>query len=78
LIDFGMLVLEKIFKNFSVFLLVYYYLLLEKGYPLHLNKLESPPSKDDLCQVWLNLGKCFFWRGPGPLFAQTWIPFIQE
>jgi hypothetical protein len=27
---------------------------LEKGYPLRLNKLESPPPKDDLCQFWLN------------------------
>jgi hypothetical protein len=32
-----------------------------KGYPLHLNKLESPPSKDDLCQVWLKLSM-WFWR----------------
>jgi hypothetical protein len=28
---------------------------LEKGNPLHLNKLETPPPKDDLCQVWLKL-----------------------
>jgi hypothetical protein len=26
-----------------------------------LNKLESPPPKDDLCQVWLNLAQ-WFWR----------------
>jgi hypothetical protein len=24
-----------------------------------LNKLEFPPSKDDLCQVFLKLAKCF-------------------
>jgi hypothetical protein len=34
---------------------------LKKGYPLHLNKLESPPLKDDLCQVWLKLVQ-WFWR----------------
>jgi hypothetical protein len=56
LIEFGLLVLEKIcFFNFSVFLLFRYYIPLEKGYPLHLNKLESPPPKDDLCQVWLKI-----------------------
>jgi hypothetical protein len=34
---------------------------LEKGYPLLLNKLQSPSPKDDLCQVWLKLVK-WFWR----------------
>ena len=28
---------------------------------LHLNKLESPSSKDSLCQVWLKLAQ-WFWR----------------
>jgi hypothetical protein len=28
---------------------------LEKGYPLHLNKFESPRPKDDLCQVWIKI-----------------------
>jgi hypothetical protein len=57
LIEFSLLVLEEkisVFKIFSVFLLFRYYLPLKKGYPLHLNKLESPPSKDELCQVCLN------------------------
>jgi hypothetical protein len=44
-------------KIFSVFLLFRYYLLLEKGYSLRLNKFESPPPKDDLCQVWLKLAQ---------------------
>jgi hypothetical protein len=48
------------FKN-SIFFLFRYYLPLEKGDPFHLNKLESPPSKDDLCQVWLKLAQ-WFWR----------------
>jgi hypothetical protein len=34
---------------------------LDKGYPLHFNKLESPPPKDDWCQVWLHLAQ-WFWR----------------
>jgi hypothetical protein len=60
LIDFGQLVLEKkIFKKFSVFLLFSYYLPFERGYPFHLKTLESSPSKDDLCQVWLTLAQRF-------------------
>jgi hypothetical protein len=63
LIEIGLLVLEKkIFKKFfSIFLLFCYYLPLEMGNPLHLNNLESPPPKDDLCQVWLKLAQ-WFWR----------------
>ena len=34
---------------------------LEKGVALHLNKLESPPLMDALCQVWLKLAH-WFWR----------------
>ena len=34
---------------------------LEKGGALHLNKLESPSSKDELCQLWLKLAQ-WFWR----------------
>jgi hypothetical protein len=82
-----MLVLEKIFKkNFSIFLLFCYYLPLERDNSLHLNKLESPHPKDDLCQVWLKLAQWFrrrrflndpipflspLRRRPGPLFEQT-------
>jgi hypothetical protein len=42
---------------FSVFLIFCYYLPLEKGVPLRLNKIKSPPPtpQDDLCQVWLKL-----------------------
>jgi hypothetical protein len=42
---------EKIFfKKSSAFSLFHYYLPLERGYPLSLNKLISPLPKDDLCQ----------------------------
>jgi hypothetical protein len=58
MIKFGLLVQEKKFFN----LLFRYYLPLEKGYPLGLNKLESLSPKDDLCQVWLKLAQ-WFWRG---------------
>jgi hypothetical protein len=63
LIEIGLLVQEKIFKKkiFSVFLLFCDYLPLEKGNPLQLNNLESPPPKDDLCKVWLRLTQ-WFWR----------------
>jgi hypothetical protein len=36
---------RRFLKNFNVFLFFHYYLPLEKGYPLHLNKLESPPPQ---------------------------------
>ena len=58
MIEFGLLVLEKKFFN----LLYRYYLPLERGYPLGLNKLEFPSPKDDLCQVSLKLA-LWFWRG---------------
>jgi hypothetical protein len=62
LIELCPVVLEKkIFFKIQFFLLFCYYLPLEKGDPLHLDKLESPPPKDDLCQVWLNLAH-WFWR----------------
>jgi hypothetical protein len=48
-------------KKFSVFLLFCYYLPLERGNPLHLNKLESPSPKDDMRKVWLKLAQ-WFWR----------------
>jgi hypothetical protein len=63
LIEFGLLVdwRRRFLKFFSAFLLFCYYLPLEKGDPLHLNKLETPLPKDDLCQVWLKLAQ-WFWR----------------
>ena len=35
--------------------------LMEKGWALHLNKLESPSPKDAVCQVCLKLAQ-WFWR----------------
>ena len=53
---------EEYFKiSDSVFSLFHNNLPLEKGKALHLNKLESPSSKDGLCQVWLKLTQ-WFWR----------------
>ena len=50
------------FLNFvNVFSLFRNYSPLEKGGVLLLNKLESPLSKDALCQVWLKLA-LWFWR----------------
>jgi hypothetical protein len=46
---------------------------LEKGYPLLLNKLESPSPKDDLCQVWLKLAQ-WFWRR---IFLNDPTPFLH-
>jgi hypothetical protein len=50
---------RRFLKIFNVFLLFCYYLPLEKGYPLLLNKLQSPSPKNDLCQVWLKLAQWF-------------------
>ena len=51
----------KILNFINVFLLFGNYLPLEKGGALHMNKIESPSSKDALCQVWLKLAQ-WFWR----------------
>ena len=52
---------RRLFNFVNVFSLFPNYLPLEKGWALHLNKLESPSPKDALCQVWLNLAQ-WFWR----------------
>jgi hypothetical protein len=52
---------RRFLKIFSVLLLFRYYSPLKMGYLFLLNKLESPLSKDDLCQVWLKLAQ-WFWR----------------
>jgi hypothetical protein len=50
------------FLNFQCICTVFcYHLPLDKGLPLHLKNLKSPPPKDDLCQVWLKLAQ-WFWR----------------
>ena len=45
----------------NVFSLFLNYLPLEKGMVLHLDKLEFPSPKDDLCRDWLKLTQ-WFWR----------------
>ena len=55
IVEIGRQVLErKIFKLVNVFSLFHYYLPLEKGMALYLNKHELPSLKDTLCQVWMN------------------------
>ena len=56
--DFGEDFWKNIFNNISYFC---YYLPLELGVALHLNKLESPLPSDALCQVWLKLAQ-WFWK----------------
>jgi hypothetical protein len=68
---------------FSVFLLFCYYIPVERGYPIPLQTLESSPSKDDLCQVWLKLAQ-WFWRKnifklPHPfLHFCDYLPFEED
>jgi hypothetical protein len=61
LIDFGELFLEKILKNFQCIFTFLHLSPFGKGNPLPLNKLESPPSMDNLYQVSLKLAQ-WFWR----------------
>ena len=64
---------EKIKKNnCRVFFPFRYYLPLEKGDPLHLNRIESTSPKDDLCQIWLKLVQ-WFWRR----FLNDPTPFLH-
>jgi hypothetical protein len=84
LIKFGLLALEKkIFHFFqSIFFLFCYYLPLERGNPLCLNKRGIIPPKDDLCQVSLKLAK-WFWRrflnDPIPfLYFCDYLPFEED
>ena len=52
---------RRFLNIFKIVLLFSYYLPLEKGVTFRLNKFESPPLKDALCQVWLKLAR-WFWR----------------
>ena len=56
LVEIGPVDLKRGFLNiFNIILLFSFYLHFKKGKVLHLNKLESPPLKNVLCQVWLKL-----------------------
>ena len=52
---------EEDFKISSIFFLFRNYLPLENWGPFIWTKLESPSTKDALCQVWLKLAQ-WFWR----------------
>ena len=52
---------EEFFFFVSVYLLFRYYLSLEKGGTLHLNKFEFPTLKDALCEFWMKLAQ-WFWK----------------
>ena len=60
LVEIGPVVLEKtIFKSCQFIFIISQYLAFGKGVALHLNKLESPSSRDTFCQVWLKLAQWF-------------------
>ena len=62
LVEIGPAVLEKYILKFRQCIFpIHYYLLLEKGYPFILKKIDFPLPKDALCQVWLKLAQ-HFWR----------------
>ena len=65
------------FLNFvNVFSLFRNYIPLEKGMALHLNKLESPSIKKDLCQVKMKLSH-WFWRRIFLLFVNVFSLFLN-
>ena len=51
----------RFFKIVNLFSIFHNYIPLEIEGAFHLNKLEFPSPKDDLCQVWLKLAQ-WFWR----------------
>ena len=53
---------RRFLKFVNVFSLFPYYLNLEKGVALHLNKIEFPSPNYALCQVWLKLAQWFLRR----------------
>jgi hypothetical protein len=61
LIDFGLLVLEKILQNVQSIFTLSLLSPLGKGLSPSFVQFEHPSPKDDLCQVWLKLAK-WFWR----------------
>jgi hypothetical protein len=84
LIESGLLVLEKIFKNFQCTCIFTLSLLspLGEGLSLHLNKLGSLLHKDDLCQVCFILAQ-WFWRrflnDPTPFsYFCDYLPFEED
>ena len=65
------------FLNFvNVFSPFCNYLPLKKSRVLHLNKFESPSSKDALCKVWLKLAQ-WFWRRRFLNVCQCILAFSQ-
>ena len=50
---------REFFKFFNVFSQFCNNVPLVYGRAFHMNKLESPSSKDDLCKVWLTLAQWF-------------------
>ena len=78
LVEIGPVVVEnEDFKILSMYFhyFIFNYLPLEKGRALHLNKFESPSSKDALGQVWLKLAQ-WFWRRRFFLFSTMYFRYF--
>ena len=58
---------RRILNIINIILLFRHYFPMEKDVALHLNKLESPPPKDALCQVRVVLDKIKMWK----IYGQT-------
>ena len=75
LVEIGPVFLKEGFLNiFNIILLFRFFLPFVKGVALHSNKLEFPPRKSDLCQVWLKVAQSYLsplGKGWGTSFEQS-------
>jgi hypothetical protein len=82
-LNLGSWLLRRFFKNFSVFLLFCYYLPLERGNPLHLNKLKFPPQGWFMPSL-VKIGpvvlekKIFKWARPIFTFFLDYLPLEED
>ena len=66
------------FLKVGFLLLFSNYLPFGKDMALHLNKLESPLSRDALCQVWLKMAQCFYRGRFLKVFIYSYFPIISD
>ena len=73
---------EDFFTFVNLYLFFRNYLPSAKSVTLHLNKVDSPSPKDDLCQIWLKLAKTHWKRRNfiffNVFFAISWLSPLEN